>query len=62
MSEIGESKKRIYTIPEGRYIGVWSGYYCKIGKDSFETKTGMKGTVFVIVIIEGTKAKIYEQK
>lgn len=64
---IGENKKKIYTIPEGKYIGTWAGYFCWIIKDGeiferFQTKTGMRGTVRVKVHIENTKAKIYDSQ
>ena len=68
MTKIGEGKKKIFTIPEGEYLGVWNGYFCHLYKpltnfifDRIETKTGMKGNKKVKVIIEGTNATIYER-
>lgn len=65
---IAESKKKIYTIPEGEYDGTWTGYFVWLHNVDneiiarFQTAHGLKGSAKVRVIIKGTKAKIYEKK
>lgn len=81
---IGESKKKIYTIPEGEYRGIWHGYMCWLYKEPvinpdaydtvmqkiitqeifarFDTKTNARKSIKVKVIINSTKAKIYENE
>lgn len=63
---ITESKKKIYTVPEGEYKGTWQNNFVWVFKDDvviarIDTKLETKKQKEVLVIIENTKAKIYER-
>ncbi len=66
MKLIGHSKRKIYTIPEGEYKGVWYGYRCHLYCDKnivfahVDTATNQRKSIRVKVVI-GNKphAQIY---
>ncbi len=60
-----ESKKKIFTIPDGEYIGTWQDSFCWI-KDEHkkvfarvETKSKTKKRMEVKIIVECPNFKIY---
>ena len=64
---IGESSKKIYTVPEGTYNGFWQHKFVFLYEGEskkiihcIDAKTSMKGIARVKVRIKSTKAKIYE--
>lgn len=64
-SELGHSKKKIFTVPEGEYIGSWHHGFCWLyDKDGIvfhrlDVSPIMPKPMTVRVVIEGVKAKLF---
>jgi hypothetical protein len=63
-SLLTESKKKVYTIPQGQYTGTWQDNFCWVNDGTkviarVETKLKSKRRIQVKIIVEGITLKIY---
>lgn len=56
----------VLTIPDGEYVGSWSGYEVRFTVNgtlmSGKTRDGVRGTVPCIVVVEGDYVEVKETK